>query len=523
MSEEHAPPRTSTEPGRARRTLTRAPPGAPAETEYYPDRSGSYREPRAIRVLRRGEQPFVLPIYADVRYSFGRERTCDVVFADDSISRLHGVLTYLPDGRWVYRDMGSRNGSFLSGEMEVPDDETLEDVDPIHPGRGYVVAAGQSVLLANRAGRIAFLSEVPVRAPSEHGDRTSPATEKLRRHIEVNAGHHLPVFLLGATGSGKTWAARRIHEQSGLAGSFVSVNCGALSTQMDSLKSELLGHTKGAFTGAVTARQGKLPHAAGGTLFLDEVESLAPEAQAFLLDLLDGTGNFAPLGAQGDLSVPPPPFRLISASKKPLRQTGLREDLCNRLARGGIVLIPGLDERRDDIPLLVETFVKKVNAEHHMDVHFDPEAVALLQAHDWTDHVRGLEGVVGLLAQLAHAKGGASRAGATGIFRRVDNDAVEKIKTAVVVPADDVREHLEARQAAFGDAQVLPPPPDRLKHKNAQGGVKRPKHYTRDELEAALAQNAGNLTRTARALGMVVNTLKTRMAELGIRRGPAEG
>ncbi len=496
------------------------PGGGPGEER--PEGIAPYREPRAIRIQRRGEQPFELPIYADLRYSFGRERTCDVVFVDETVSRLHGVLSYQSDGRWVYRDMGSSNGSWLSERLAV-DPDVREEVERIPPGRSCIVEAGQSVVLANRSGRISLLAELPATTAREAADPGSPATEKLRREIELNARHHLPVFLLGPTGSGKTWAARRIHEQSGAPGSFVAVNCGALSSDINSLKSELLGHAKGAFSGATGARLGKLPHAKNGTLFLDEVESLNADAQAFLLDLLDGTGDFSPLGSPADHEVPPPPFRLVSASKRPLRQSALREDLCNRLARGGIIRVPGLDERREDIPQLVTSFVEKANAEQRMNVWFDPEAVAVLQAQAWPDNVRGLEGVVLLLAELANARRGSGRAGATTLYREVKGRLLSKRMDRVVVWAEDVREYLRARADAFGPGPhppVLPSPPPRLEPDAAAVGVfKRPKDYTREELEAALEANAGNLTHTARSLGMVVNTLKARMGELGLRRG----
>ena len=497
-----------------------------------------YRVPRAVRVQRRGEAPFVLPLYRDDTYVFGRDRGCDVVFADDSISRRHGSLEYQSEGRWCYRDLGSSNGSFHSEHLDPV--EPVETADRIHPGRGYVVAAGESVILGNGAGRLSLLEELPqeIRERRSSTPRSS-ASAKLQADIALHASHRHPVLLLGETGTGKTWAARRIHEASGVQGAFEAVNCGALSSDLNSLKSELLGHKKGAFTGATSDREGKLQHAQNGTLFLDEVESLSPEAQAFLLDLLDGNGNFAPLGAPPAISVRRPTFKLIAASKKPLRQTGLREDLCNRLVRGGIILIPGLDQRSEDIPDLIETFCARVNAEHQMDVLFDPQAIRLLQAQPWPDNVRGLEGVVLLLADLAHARRNAHAGNATGLFRVVEPGpkkterelpVVSLLPRRAVVTAADVREHLQAREIAFGEPAAetalwppLPRPPSRLVDRDVQapaaaGALKRPKEYTRDEVEAALAKHGGNLAQTARSLGMVVNTLKARMTELGIER-----
>lgn len=354
-----------------------------------------------------------------------------------------------------------------------------------------------------------------------------PSTIRLLREAELHAASRIPVLITGETGAGKEVLANAIHKASRVAnGPFVAINMLAVAPTL--FEAEFFGHAKGAFTGADRDRPGYLARAKNGTLFLDEIESLHPEAQAFLLDLLDGTGNFAPLGAPGNHFLPPPTFRLISASKRPLRQSALREDLCNRLARGGIILVPGLDERREDIPQLVESFLARANAEQRMNVRFDPEAVSLLQAQEWPDHVRGLEGVVLLLAELAHAKsGGGGRAEATGVYRQVSGRQVAKRKAPAVVTAEDVREHMQSRAAAFGSIPhppVLPPPPARLELESSRRVMpaapqKRPKDYTRAELETALEAYGGNLTRTARSLGMVVNTLKSRMAELGLRRG----
>jgi DNA-binding NtrC family response regulator len=495
-----------------------------------------YWEPRAIRIQRQGQQPFLLAIYTDGIYTFGRDPSCEVVFADDSISRAHGRLTYRADGRWVYRDMGSSNGSFLSSHLEEVGPSEI--AERLYVGRDYVVEAGESIVLANRAGRISLLAEVPEELRRRGPSARSTASEELRRSIELHARHRRELFLLGLTGSGKTWAARRIHELSGVEGTFVAVNCAALGSDINSMKSELLGHEKGAFSGAVGRREGKLPHAANGTLFLDEVESLSREAQAFLLDLLDGAGNYAPLGAQADVHIPRPNFRLISASKKPLRATGLREDLCNRLGRGGFIEIPGLQERREDIPDLVRTFLEKANTEQQMDITFDPAAIRLLEEESWQDNVRGLEGTVNLLADLARAKKASDEVRQTRQFRVVngvpiDEPVAEPKPQRAIVSVADVEEQLRRRHRAFG----IGSPADDLRahfssastsagasqgtssaHASAVPHVKRPKDYSRSEIEAALAAHHGTLSQTARALGMVVNTLKARMAELGIAR-----
>ena len=144
----------------------------------------------------------------------------------------------------------------------------------------------------------------------------SPETARLERAINVCARHQLPVFLLGPSGTGKTHVARFIHEASRRKGQFILVNCGRLPTDPVQLQSELLGHARGAFTGATADRIGKFHAADGGTLFLDEVEYLPRAAQDFLIDLLDGSGSFAPLGAPATRHWSRPEMRLIPGSDR---------------------------------------------------------------------------------------------------------------------------------------------------------------------------------------------------------------
>ena len=466
--------------------------------------------PRAIRVERKNEPAFELLLYPDTRYSFGRDRSCTVVFADESVSREHGLLSCEPDGFWVYRDRGSTNGSYLADRLESQ--EAVEEVRRLAPGKSHRVAAGQAVVMGNGAGRICLLAE-PARPEEEERPRMSEPTLQLTADIRRNARHRSPVFLLGPTGSGKTWAARRIHEQSQATGHFVLVDCASLPRDLNSLRSELLGHVKGAFSGATSARLGKLHHAAEGTLFLDEVESLSAEGQGLLLNLIDGTGDFTPLGANADDAPDVPRFRLISASKIPLRQSGLREDLCNRLARGGIVLLPTLEERRADIPLLVNQFVASLNQELQLDAKVEPAALKLLQAADWPGHVRELEGVVRTVIELEHADRAEDALTQTSAFQRVDGKIVpvRARPRPLSIGSAAVKRHLQQHQRALGSVR-----PEETPASNSTAAAnKRPRDYTRAELLTALDQNDRNITRTAERLGMVPNTLKRLLRDSG--------
>jgi DNA-binding NtrC family response regulator len=436
-----------------------------------------------------------------------------VVFADESVSREHGLLTCEPDGFWVYRDRGSTNGSFLADQLESQ--EEVEEVRRLAPGRSHRVAAGQAVVMGNRAGRICLLAE-PAKSDEDDRPRKSGPTLQLDADIGRNARHRSPVFLLGPTGSGKTWAARQIHRQSKATGNFVLVDCASLPRDLNSLRSELLGHVKGAFSGATQARLGKIHHAREGTLFLDEVESLSVEGQGLLLNLIDGTGDFTPLGANADEGADVPRFRLISASKVPLRQSGLREDLCNRLARGGIVLLPTLEERRADIPLLVNQFVATLNQELQLDARVEPAAIKLLQAADWPGHVRELEGVVRTVIELEHADRAEDALTETSAFQRVDGKIVPVGRPRpLIIGVAAVKRHLQQHQRALGVPHTsdLPSsmPSTHLSSK------KRPKDYTVEDLRTALSHHSNNITRTAKALGMVPNTLKSLLEKHSLR------
>ena len=464
--------------------------------------------PKAVRIERESEEPVHLTLYSDATYSFGRDRSNTVTFSNDSISRHHGVLSCDANGRWLFRDQRSSNGSFLSEGARSAD---VEEAERMLPSRDYEVRVGHAVVLANSAARVVFLRELPLDTAKVTPSRASAVFEET---VKAHARHRMPIFLLGPTGAGKTWAARRIHELSRVPGNFVLIDCGALPRDHNSLRSELLGHVRGAFSDAKEHRLGKIFHADGGTLFLDEVESLAPEGQALLLNLIEGTGDFAPLGQAPDAALKRPQFRLVSASKVPLRRSGLREDLANRLARGGAIVIPTLDERRDDIPELVRSIVAMMKAELQLDAHFEPAAIKALKDAHWPGHVRQLDGVVRTLVELEQSHHVDASVTATGQFRRVEGALVRDApREPLIVSARAVAEHLEAQRAAWGEAEVP------SSSNQPTTATRKPRDLTRDQLERLLADNGSNLTRSAKSLGVAINTLKVYLRKHGLRDG----
>lgn len=222
----------------------------------------------------------------------------------------------------------------------------------------------------------------------------SPAMQEVCDLVERVADAKVPVLIVGETGTGKGLVARAIHAQSGRAeGAFVAVNCAALPDNL--LESELFGHMKGAFTGAIANRQGLFEEADGGTLFLDEIAEMAPPLQAKLLHVLE-SGTVRAVGSNKEHSVS---VRIVAATHRDLRErakAGLfREDLLYRLDVVSISL-PPLRQRRSDLPVLIEHFMTRAREKHPTSpvVGVAPDAFERLQSHAWEGNVRELEHVI---------------------------------------------------------------------------------------------------------------------------------
>lgn len=221
----------------------------------------------------------------------------------------------------------------------------------------------------------------------------SEALKHIREVIEKVAPTDARVLITGANGTGKELVAHWLHEKSErLAAPFVEVNCAAIPSEL--IESELFGHVKGAFTSAVKDRAGKFEAAHNGTLFLDEIGDMTLSAQAKVLRALQ-ENSISRVGADKDIKVN---VRVLAATNKDLKKEiekgRFREDLYHRLA---VILIhvPSLNDRRDDIPLLIEYFAAKIASEQgNAKKEFSPNAVALLQELDWTGNIRELRNVV---------------------------------------------------------------------------------------------------------------------------------
>tara|TARA_B100000902_G_scaffold309883_1_gene299375 strand:- start:78 stop:1241 length:1164 start_codon:yes stop_codon:yes gene_type:complete len=228
----------------------------------------------------------------------------------------------------------------------------------------------------------------------------SPSINHIKEMIEKVAPSDARVLITGANGSGKELVAHWLHEKSlRNKGPLIEVNCAAIPSEL--IESELFGHKKGSFTGASRDRSGKFEKANNGTLFLDEIGDMSLSAQAKVLRALQ-ENEISRVGSDQNIKVN---VRVIAATNKNLQKEisegNFREDLYHRLA---VILIkvPLLNERRQDIPLLIQHFSKKISDEHGtVRKEFSKNAVNILQKYDWTGNIRELRNVIERLIILS--------------------------------------------------------------------------------------------------------------------------
>jgi two-component system, NtrC family, nitrogen regulation response regulator NtrX len=217
--------------------------------------------------------------------------------------------------------------------------------------------------------------------------------QEVKEMIDKVAPKEARVLITGPNGSGKELVARQLHEKSPRnSGQFVEVNCAAIPSEL--IESELFGHEKGSFTSAIKQRLGKFEQAEGGTLFLDEIGDMSLSAQAKVLRALQ-ENKITRVGGDKDISVN---VRVLAATNKDLKKEiaehRFREDLYHRLSVI-VIKVPSLNDRADDIPLLVNRFLEDISIEYgSRKKEIKKEALELLQKHNWTGNIRELRNVV---------------------------------------------------------------------------------------------------------------------------------
>jgi transcriptional regulator with GAF, ATPase, and Fis domain len=317
--------------------------------------------------------------------------------------------------------------------------------------------------------------------------------QEVFRLVEQVAPARSTVLITGESGTGKELIAKAIHEASTRAGRpFVTVNSSNIPSEL--LESELFGHTRGAFTGAVAAKKGLFEVADGGSIFLDEIGDIPPETQVRLLRVIQER-EFTPLG---DTSPRRVDVRIVAATnidlKEAVRQGSFREDLYYRLAVVPIEL-PPLRDRVEDILPLAQHFIQKYNEENGRNVseQLAPDVLALLEAYSWPGNVRELENTIERAVVIAPG----------------DEITKECLRTEISDPKSAVSGHHDgASNAAVGDIG---------RGINFYEEVRR---FEIDLIRRALEQTGGHQSRAARLLGMNATTLNSKIKTYNINLRP---
>jgi transcriptional regulator with AAA-type ATPase domain len=320
----------------------------------------------------------------------GRARRLDLRLPSTTISKSQARLVRSGDA-WTFEDAGSRNGSYVNGKRVTR--AALNDGDFIEVG---------SVFLRYRAGlptSPAAAADLDLHTPEATGLRTLvPPLADEHDALARIARAPITVLLLGESGTGKEVLASCIHAISGRAGPLVAVNCGGLTASL--LESQLFGHVKGSFTGAIRDEPGYVRRADGGTLFLDEVGDLPLPAQAALLRVLEER-EVAPVGGTIAVKVD---LRVVAATHKPLEKMAIRGefrvDLLARLSGHQHTLTP-LRDRMEDMGILIRDLMRRSEVPGASDLGFSVQAGRWLLSQRWPLNIRELSQVLGVAAALA--------------------------------------------------------------------------------------------------------------------------
>jgi DNA-binding NtrC family response regulator len=311
--------------------------------------------------------------------SIGTAASNDLVLTDAAVSRYHLEVVARHDGMLVV-DHGSTNGTWIGGVR----------VERAVVPPGTVLRVGGSQVRIGEAPS----SQVAIHAGESLGPMVgrSPAMRRLFAQIERAAQSDASVLVTGESGTGKELVARALHDLGPRRGMpFVVVDCGAVAPTL--IASELFGHEKGAFTGADRQHVGALESAHRGTLFFDEIGELPATLQASLLGALQRR-RFKRIGGRKEVEID---VRVVSATHRDLRAevnaSTFRLDLFYRLAVV-VLQVPPLRERLEDVPLLVERFVRDAGHEGDVAELFSAEALRALSAQRWPGNVRELQNLI---------------------------------------------------------------------------------------------------------------------------------
>jgi transcriptional regulator with PAS, ATPase and Fis domain len=394
------------------------------------------------------------------RIVIGKHESADLALRDETVSRFHTEITSA-DGKVIARDLGSRNGTTVDGVR----------VQLAYPSSGAIIAVGQTKLrlvVGDNRNRI------PLSASAKFGVMVgrSQAIRRAFALLERAASSDATVLLSGETGTGKEAAAESIHRESSRRdGPLIVIDCGTIPSSM--LESELFGHERGAFTGAVGAREGAFEAATGGTIFLDEIGELSLELQPKLLRVLERR-EVKPLGSNQYRKID---VRVISATnvdlEEAVNQRRFRADLYYRLAVIQVRL-PPLRERREDLPMLVEQLLERLGLANRPEAAraMSDDLMQEMMRHAWPGNVRELRNYLERVVAL--------------------DERVELGGTGSAAKVDVERPYKEARDALLHDFE---------------------RHYVEDMLR----RHDNNVSAAARAAGIDRLTFYRLLWRYGLR------
>ena len=415
------------------------------------------------------------------RLTVGRSAVNDLPLSDTSVSGTHLEIAVTDEGI-LLRDLGSTNGTFVDG---VRVREAF--LEP-----GSVIQIGTTEIVLQSADEVA----VPISEREQFGALygRSPAMREVFATLERVAPTDMSVLVGGETGTGKELVARALHDESKRAkGPFVVLDCGSLPR--DLAEAAILGHRKGAFTGAVADRPGAFENADGGTLFLDEIGELPLDLQPKLLRVLDRRE----VQRIGENKVREVDVRVVAATHRDLRklvgQGQFREDLYFRLSVMSVDL-PPLRSRGDDVVFLAERFLEDFRKVHGRTLTLSPAAKAALSAEPWPGNVRQLKNVILRAAHLCQG--------------------------ATIEPADlHLGQRADRQHAVRPDPRDEPPGPfdpallERPFKEAKQLVIDR---FERAYLERCMAAAGGNVSRAAAEAGITRYYLRELLKRLGMHK-----
>jgi sigma-54 specific flagellar transcriptional regulator A len=361
--------------------------------------------------------------------------------------------------------------------------------------------------------------------PTTHYIGTSASAQALRELVTTMANSNATVMITGESGSGKELLARLLHDQSERCGAnFVPINCAAIPK--DLLESELFGHRKGAFTGAVADRIGRFELAHGGTIFLDEIGDMSLDMQVKLLRVLQER-TVDPIGGSRQVQVD---VRVVAATHRDLEteiEAGrFREDLYYRLNVLPVVT-PPLRDRPDDVPELLTFFAKKCANYGKLPIRFKPDFLEALQKYPWPGNVRELSNLVDRFSTLYAGQELDLRAipptllpkGLVSAQAELQAKAPLLAKLEMTPPPEVLAEMPDDAEPEENDiegiimlAQGMPQlPPEGLSLKERMAQIER------SIIEQALTRNSGNVSRTAKLLNLQRTTLIEKINKYELR------